>query len=157
LRADGYARDVIAQALAAANGHPSMGLKAADFFSVIGGFLLVASIGMLFFIGWVMTARCTKIERQPLVLALVLLVGCVVFFALFEQAGSSLNLFADRNTDLNFIHAPVRFAIGQTQVVLASAQQLAAAHIDASKVFWVDAGMTAAQAQTFNAGFILIF
>ncbi len=157
LRVDGAARDLIAQAMAAANGHPTGWLKAADFFSVIGGFLLLASIGMMFFIGWFMVTKCTKIERERLALALVLLVGCVVFFALFEQAGSSLNLFADRNTDLNFIHAPVQFAIGGHQVVLASVDQLAASHIDQSKVFWVDAGMTPAQAQTFNAGFILIF
>jgi POT family proton-dependent oligopeptide transporter len=30
----------------------------------------------------------------------VLIFGSVVFFTLFEQAGSSLNLFADRNVDL---------------------------------------------------------
>jgi POT family proton-dependent oligopeptide transporter len=35
-----------------------------------------------------------------LLLAMVLLVGCIVFFALYEQAGSSLNQFAERNTVL---------------------------------------------------------
>ncbi len=157
LRADGAARDWIGAALAAAKGSPSAMLKAADFFSVIGAILVVVSIGVLTFIGWFMITKCTKIERERLALALVLLVGCVVFFALFEQAGSSLNLFADRNTDLNFIHKPVQFALGNTQVVLASTDQLAASHIDKSKVFWIDAGMTPAQAQTFNAGFILLF
>ena len=33
-------------------------------------------------------------------LALVLIVGSMVFFTLFEQAGSSLNQFAERNTSL---------------------------------------------------------
>ena len=33
-------------------------------------------------------------------LAMVLVFGSVIFFTLFEQAGSSLNLFADRNVDL---------------------------------------------------------
>ncbi len=35
-----------------------------------------------------------------MILALILVAGAVVFFTLFEQAGSSLNLFADRNTQL---------------------------------------------------------
>ncbi|HWE45049.1 MAG TPA: MFS transporter [Caulobacteraceae bacterium] len=157
LRTDGAVRDLIAQTMAATHGPAPLWLSAADFFSFIGAILVIASLGMLAFIAWFMTTKCTKIERERLGLALVLLVGCVVFFALFEQAGSSLNLFADRNTDLNFIHAPVRFALGNTKVVLASADQLAAAHIDKSTVFWIDAGMTPAQAQTFNAGFILVF
>ncbi len=33
-----------------------------------------------------------------MMLALVLIFGSVVFFTLFEQAGTSLNLFAARNT-----------------------------------------------------------
>ena len=35
-----------------------------------------------------------------MVAAMVLIVFNVVFWTLFEQAGSSLTLFADRNTDL---------------------------------------------------------
>ena len=37
----------------------------------------------------------TKVERERMMLAMVLIFGAVVFFTLFEQAGSSLNLFAD--------------------------------------------------------------
>ena len=47
-----------------------------------------------------MVTRCGKAERERLLLALVLIAGSVVFFTLFEQAGTSLNVFADRNTDL---------------------------------------------------------
>ncbi len=39
-------------------------------------------------------------EFQMMVCAMVLIVFNVVFWTLFEQAGSSLTLFADRNTDL---------------------------------------------------------
>jgi len=42
----------------------------------------------------------TKVEFQMMVSAMVLIVFNVVFWTLFEQAGSSLTLFADRNTDL---------------------------------------------------------
>src|SRR5205085_1732138 len=40
-------------------------------------------------------------EFQMMVAAMVLIVFNVVFWTLFEQAGSSLTLFADRNTDLS--------------------------------------------------------
>ncbi len=61
----------------------------------------------------------TWVERQRMMLATVLILGAVVFFTLFEQAGTSLNLFAARNVEL--------------------------------------VGVSAAQTQSFNAGYILIF
>lgn len=39
--------------------------------------------------------------RNRMIVAIVLMVFSVVFWTLFEQAGSSLTLFADRNTDLH--------------------------------------------------------
>ena len=69
-------------------------------FEVMGGLLIAAWVVTLGYLGWFMAAKCTKVERERMLLALVLLVGCVVFFALYEQAGSSLNQFAERNTVL---------------------------------------------------------
>ena len=43
----------------------------------------------------------SKVEFQMMVAAMVLVIFNVVFWTLFEQAGSSLTLFADRNTDLS--------------------------------------------------------
>ncbi len=43
----------------------------------------------------------SKTEFQMMVAAMVLVIFNVVFWTLFEQAGSSLTLFADRNTDLS--------------------------------------------------------
>ena len=43
----------------------------------------------------------SRSEFQMMVAAMVLIVFNVVFWTLFEQAGSSLTLFADRNTDLS--------------------------------------------------------
>ncbi|MEO7814187.1 MAG: peptide MFS transporter, partial [Sphingomicrobium sp.] len=45
----------------------------------------------------------SKQEFQMMIAAMVLVVFNVVFWTLFEQAGSSLTLFADRNTDLRVI------------------------------------------------------
>ena len=53
-------------------------------------------------------------EFQMMVAAMVLIVFNVVFWTLFEQAGSSLTLFADRNTDLH-ITSNWSISAGQTQ------------------------------------------
>jgi proton-dependent oligopeptide transporter, POT family len=42
----------------------------------------------------------SRVEFQMMLAAMVLIIFNVVFWTLFEQAGSSLTLFADRNTDL---------------------------------------------------------
>ncbi|HET9511416.1 MAG TPA: peptide MFS transporter [Sphingomonas sp.] len=64
-----------------------------------------------------------RAEFQMMVVAMVLITFNTVFWTLFEQAGSSLTLFADRNTELNILGYQ----------------------------------MPAAQTQTFNALFIVIF
>jgi POT family proton-dependent oligopeptide transporter len=48
-------------------------------------------------------AKGSKQEFQMMMAAMVLIIFNVVFWTLFEQAGSSLTLFADRNTDLRVI------------------------------------------------------
>ena len=53
-------------------------------------------------------------EFQMMLAAMVLVVFNVVFWTLFEQAGSSLTLFADRNTDLS-IFGLFSISAGQTQ------------------------------------------
>lgn len=53
-------------------------------------------------------------EFQMMMAAMVLIVFNVVFWTLFEQAGSSLTLFADRNTDLS-IFGWFTISAGQTQ------------------------------------------
>ncbi|WP_333573074.1 peptide MFS transporter [Sphingomonas sp.] len=53
-------------------------------------------------------------EFQMMMAAMVLIVFNVVFWTLFEQAGSSLTLFADRNTDLS-IFGWFTMSAGQTQ------------------------------------------
>jgi POT family proton-dependent oligopeptide transporter len=43
--------------------------------------------------------RCTPVERDRMLVMLFLIAVSVVFWSLFEQAGSSLNLFTERNVD----------------------------------------------------------
>ncbi|MFL5295028.1 MAG: peptide MFS transporter, partial [Phenylobacterium sp.] len=93
-------------------------------FAIVGWLLLAGALATLAYLGWYMVGRCTREERERLMLALVLILGSVVFWALYEQGGSSLNQFAERNVDLRL---------------------------------WAGQSMAAAQAQSFQASWILIF
>jgi POT family proton-dependent oligopeptide transporter len=92
--------------------------------AIVGYLLGAGSVGVLGYLVYFMVTKCTKVERDRMSLALVLIAASVVFWTLFEQAGSSLNQFAERNSDLSL-------GFGHT--------------------------MTAAQTQSFNPGFILLF
>ncbi|MGO4687093.1 peptide MFS transporter [Brevundimonas sp. 2YAF1] len=121
--------------------------------ALVGSVLTVATLASLAFILYVILKVCqTRAQRERMMLAVVLIFGSVVFFTLFEQAGTSLNLFADRNVDLSL--TPTAFQL--FGVTVGTPAQLAAAGITPSG-FWIDATVTAAQTQSFNAGFILIF
>ncbi len=82
--------------------------------AVVGYLLAAGSVVTLSYLGVFMATKCTKEERQRMMLALVLVAGAVVFWTLFEQAGSSLNQFAERNTDLT-IGFGQSFTPAQTQ------------------------------------------
>lgn len=101
----------------------------------IGILLAFGSIAVLGYLAAFMARSCTAAERSRMTLALILVGGSVVFWTLFEQAGSSLNAFAARNTDLR---------LWPTETV-------------ALGPLTVDMSFGAAQAQSFNSGFILLF
>ena len=67
-------------------------------FEVMGGLLTAAWAVTLVYLAWYMTTKLDRVARERLILALVLIFASIVFFTLFEQAGSSLNQFAERNT-----------------------------------------------------------
>ncbi|WP_260597496.1 peptide MFS transporter [Sphingomonas endolithica] len=73
------------------------------------GTFLIAVPGILI---WSFLKGSRK-EFQMMLAAVVLVVFNVVFWTLFEQAGSSLTLFADRNTELSLLGIPI--SAGQTQ------------------------------------------
>ena len=121
--------------------------------ALVGWVLGAATVASLLFILYVIVRVCeNKAQRERMMLALVLIFGSVVFFTLFEQAGTSLNLFADRNVDLSI--TPQAFQL--LGVTVGTPAQIAAAGLSTSGP-WIDATITAAQTQSFNAGFILIF
>ena len=77
---------------------------------VLYGTFIVAVPGILVW-AWRVGNRA---EFQMMLAAMVMIVFNVVFWTLFEQAGSSLTLFADRNTDLS-IFGLFSINAGQTQ------------------------------------------
>jgi POT family proton-dependent oligopeptide transporter len=103
-------------------------------FDFTGYLIAGGSALVLGYLLWYMLTKCTMAEVGRLVLALILIAASVVFFTLFEQAGSSLNQFAERNTQLAIWPTPTA--------------QLGPIAVDTS--------FTAAQAQSFNSGFILL-
>lgn len=123
--------------------------------AVVGWVLSVAIILSLITIAYVILRVCqTKVERQRMMLATVLIFGAVVFWTLFEQAGTSLNLFAARNVDLSVTESATSFF----GIPMGSPEQLAAAGVATDTWWsWIDSRFAAAQVQSFNAGFILIF
>ena len=65
---------------------------------IVGYLLAAGSALVLGYLFWFMATECTKIERERMMLALILIAASVVFWTLFEQAGTSLNLFTARNS-----------------------------------------------------------
>ncbi|HMI41444.1 MAG TPA: peptide MFS transporter [Sphingomicrobium sp.] len=77
---------------------------------IMFGTFLVAVPGILI---WSFL-KGSKAEFQMMIAAMVLITFNTVFWTLFEQAGSSLTLFADRNTDLS-VFGLFSISAGQTQ------------------------------------------
>jgi len=70
---------------------------------------VIVAMAVLYFLYYFFVADLTGEERKRGVVLVVLFVGCALFFSGFEQAGSSMNLFAERYTDrtLQWFHAIV--------------------------------------------------
>ena len=64
--------------------------------NALGVVLLITTVG--FFAWMFFAAQWTPDERKRLVVVLVLFVAAMIFWSVFEQAGSTLNLFAQRDT-----------------------------------------------------------
>lgn len=67
--------------------------------AILGSLLLVVGLGTLSGLIYYLMAMAAPGERGPMFVAIVLIVFSAVFWAFFEQAGSSMALFTDRNVD----------------------------------------------------------
>jgi POT family proton-dependent oligopeptide transporter len=89
---------VVALAIVAGLGQAGVIVLTAETISdALGWVLLVVSAGVF---GWLIFGRgWSAAERKRAVATLVIFAASAIFWAAFEQAGSSLNLFAERNTN----------------------------------------------------------
>ena len=76
----------------------SMGLITAA--GIADGSGLVLLLVVVVFFAWLLTsAKWSAVERKRLIVVAGLFVAASIFWSVFEQAGSTLNLFAERSTD----------------------------------------------------------
>jgi POT family proton-dependent oligopeptide transporter len=67
--------------------------------ALVGWALGITGLILLGYVGWVASTRLDTHARNRIFAAVILMIGSVLFWALFEQAGSSLNLYTDRYVD----------------------------------------------------------
>ncbi|HEV8112263.1 MAG TPA: peptide MFS transporter [Planctomycetota bacterium] len=71
---------------------------------VSDGFGLFLTVVVVGFFGWgFFLAKWSPVERRRFMVIFVLFIASTIFWAGFEQAGSTLNLFAARDTDDHFL------------------------------------------------------
>ncbi len=68
----------------------------------------IVGVFVVFFAYVLLFGGLTSDEKKRTIALIILLLGCAMFWAGFEQAGSSLNLFADRYTQLDFSWLTIR-------------------------------------------------
>ena len=88
-------------------------------FQELVGWALLASGAVL--VGYVVLTAVTKLkpeDRDRIFGALSLILGSILFWALFEQAGSSLNLFTDRYVDRGGVPATIFQSINSGYIIL---------------------------------------
>ncbi len=104
----------------------------------IAGWVLLIFGGLAFLSILVEAARSARVERERLFVVLILMFFSMLFWAFFEQAGSSVNNFTDRNVDRVFETAQVEPAdIGTQRAITLTQEQLG--HTQAGEVFTLTA------------------
>ena len=63
---------------------------------------IIAGLGALYFVYLFLFGNLSADERDRVIVLIVVFIACAIFWSGFEQAGSSLNLFADRYTIREF-------------------------------------------------------
>lgn len=85
---------------------------------VMGAFLWVVLALVGAFLLYYCFSKANKVERERIFVIIFITVLLTVFWSFFEQAGSSLTLFAERNVDLKFINAAQTNSINPGWIVL---------------------------------------
>ena len=78
----------------------------------VHGAMHVVAIAFGAWFAWYLVARCNRVQREQMVSLLVLILGVLVFFTLYEQTYGSWLTFTDRLLEKDFFPALVRDASG---------------------------------------------
>jgi POT family proton-dependent oligopeptide transporter len=70
-----------------------------QFHGAVGITLNTLSVAVLLGLTWFIALRCEPVERDRMIVLVILTVSSVVFWALFEQSAGSMTLYADRVMD----------------------------------------------------------
>ncbi len=67
--------------------------------SLVGGLLMISGAILVAYVLYTAVFKLPRHDRDRILAAMYLIFGSILFWALFEQAGSSLNLYTDRSVD----------------------------------------------------------
>jgi POT family proton-dependent oligopeptide transporter len=71
--------------------------------AIVGSLLGVAGAILVGYVLYTAVVKLPSEDRDRIFAAMFLIIGSILFWALFEQAGSSLNLFTDRHVDRSIL------------------------------------------------------
>jgi POT family proton-dependent oligopeptide transporter len=86
--------------------------------SVVGTLLGIAGAILVGYVLWTAVRKLEPHDRDRIFAAMFLIIGSILFWALFEQAGSSLNLFTDRHVDRAGVPASVFQSLNAIYIVM---------------------------------------
>jgi len=82
--------------------------------ALVGALLGVAGVILVAYVLFTAVAKLPAVDRDRIFAAMFLIFGSILFWALFEQAGSSLNLYTDRSVDRHLFGIEVPAAVFQS-------------------------------------------
>lgn len=86
--------------------------------AVIGWMLGLSGAILIFYVLFTAVTKLDRHARDRIFAAMFLIIGSILFWALFEQAGSSLNLYTDRYVDRAGVPASMFQSINAIYIVL---------------------------------------
>ena len=86
--------------------------------AIVGTMLGIAGAILIAYVLWTAVRKLEPHDRDRIFAAMFLIIGSILFWALFEQAGSSLNLFTDRHVDRAGVPASVFQSLNAIYIVL---------------------------------------